>query len=81
MPLNVASTHSPRVERQDLVVEAFEASAVLRDDLGREGAPTIPRNADVDGTGLGLDGFGAMAVTAISRAASLDLVWLVAQVG
>ena len=70
----------PRVERQDAIVEAFEAALALGQDHRLEGAVAIARHRQFDRTVLGQHRLVRMPVAAVARAAAGRDAHLVAQV-
>src|SRR5215813_12401690 len=67
MPLDLARGHPPRVERNDLVVEAVEARLPLFDELRLELSIAVPRDLDRDLSLLALERLTRLAVAGIAR--------------
>ncbi len=65
MPGDLTGTHAARVHRDDLVVEAREASLVFGDQLRIETARSIARHLDLDPSPIGRHRLAAIAVPAV----------------
>ena len=79
VPLDVARRQPARVEREDLVVEALEATLPLPDDLRLEAALPVTWRLDLDRAVLGRKRLRRRAVARVAGAAGRLLVRLVAE--
>ena len=69
--LDLARRHAACIERNHLVVEAFQAPLAFLDQLGLEARIAIARHLEVELTAVGLDGFGRLAVARVAAATPL----------
>ncbi|CAB5328303.1 hypothetical protein IST4119_00738 [Burkholderia multivorans] len=78
--LNLPHAHAAGIHRDDLVVEACEASLALGDRYRIKGAFAVARNLDVEQVIVGCDALAAGAVAMVRAARRLGFALLVAQV-
>ena len=78
--LNVARAHAPRVHRQNLLIEAREASFVLGDDLRLERPVPVTGHFDVYRPEVSLYLLAASAVAVVAAAAPFRRVLFIAEV-
>src|SRR5262249_10635737 len=79
MPLDLARGHPPRVERNDLVVEAVEARLPLFAELRLQLSLAVPRHPDRDLSLLALERLTRLAVARVAGVLSFRRVLLVAE--
>ena len=71
VPLNVARTQTPRIDRNDLAVQAGKAALVFGDQLWLETATAVARDRQLQRLVLRQHGLFAVAITSISRLLAL----------
>ena len=69
MARDLQGAHAARVHRDDLVIEAGEATLVLGDQLRVEAARPITRHLDLDPSPIGRHRLAAIAVPAVGSLA------------
>jgi transposase-like protein len=66
MAHNLARAHAASVHRHDLIVETWKAALILGDELRIEAGLPVPRDLELEPTGLGRHRLAAIAIPAVA---------------
>ena len=80
MLFDLAGRQAARIQRENLIVEAFKASLVLGDDLRLEGGVAVARHGNGEGAEVAFEGLGGLAVAGVAAFVAFGVVLGVAEV-